>query len=845
MMNTKTNIPTVENYFYELLKRKYHTSEVIRAQIAKLKEGLKEKTANEPLKSFTVKFQGQVINSSFEKTLKIVAKRLFDKGTLGDHRSLKEDGLVEADITSTITEIEALIQYLMKPHIVLHCKQGIIKGASNLLIIDKEEQNQLGNFTPDYTHCNYITSAEVYEKYTGRFGDYLVLNGIPLTSEKIGRELRFNKIETKNRVFTNTGLKEIYVNLYFISLILKLDLEQHYLKLRTFNLIENGLKVVEEKIDDLGFFADIFNHITSTDNPLLFNEGLFLDLMKLEHIVENDNWKAIPAYAGYVYSASSKLNEQFKFLEEYGLFLTYAQCIEKFLSKLTKKLFKHKSDFHSELNNLTANYHELKKLQIVSNHPLIRRDYRELLNSFSKLLAYLDFLMIGDAGIRDSGNTRDAVNTVEKPSGRLAALAKKYIKSVFSGKTEASTKSVLRHDQALKTDQGEDAQKLVMKFREDLEKLSKLRTVAGEDALLDARRHVPQLTNLSDVLDQLKKLIRDMESKADVQDPFKNIFAKSNKFEILYKELDDLEILETGQERELIHGILGDLQKLFFQKPLKETAYPEILNKIQSLEDFVKNKNTSAVGEKGKDAYTVISQNPIFKTIHDIKMSIQNSIEKELQIQKIDTFKNETSFFSYSAKELDEFLSRIVLFHEKLKDACYYKNTLKFETIEKEFDHLIDEAKDIDSYISCARSDDKKVSKEPDIRINYLRSSQLTRKNLEKAILLLQNQIAQMYGFMHNFKANLHRHSFIHSGVTTSVLFDQITYLLSNIDVRLIDMTKSLEQMFNKSVDTIFHYQVGEVFKEPQKENFESLMSEIEKMTIVRKYQSPEMISTL
>ena len=72
-------------------------------------------------------------------------------------------------------------------------------------------------------------------------------NGLPLTSEKIGRELRFNKIETKNRVFTTTGLKEIYLNLQFIDLILKLDLEQHYLKLRTFSSQEDDLKMVEEK----------------------------------------------------------------------------------------------------------------------------------------------------------------------------------------------------------------------------------------------------------------------------------------------------------------------------------------------------------------------------------------------------------------------------------------------------------------------------------------------------------------------------------------------------------------------------------------------------------------------
>ena len=204
------------------------------------------------------------------------------------------------------------------------------------MIIDESEQNQLDNFTPDYVHRNYITHAESYEKYTGRLDDYLVFNGLPLTSEKIGRELRFNKIETKNRVFTTTGLKEIYLNLQFIDLILKLDMEQHYLKLRTFSSQEDDLKMVEEKIEDLGFFSEVFDHIASKDNPLLFNEALFLDLMRIEHIIENNNWKTMPAYAGYVYSAANRLNGQFKLLEEYNLFLTYANCIEKFIAKLTK-----------------------------------------------------------------------------------------------------------------------------------------------------------------------------------------------------------------------------------------------------------------------------------------------------------------------------------------------------------------------------------------------------------------------------------------------------------------------------------------------------------------------------
>ena len=130
--------------------------------------------------------------------------------------------------------------------------------------------------------------------------------------------------------------------------------------------------------------------------------------------------------------------------------------------------------------------------------------------------------------------------------------------------------------------------------------------------------------------------------------------------------------------------------------------------------------------------------------------------------------------------------------HEKLKDTCYYKNISEFEAIEKKLDRLIDEVRDIESYISAhTRSNDKKVSKEPDVHIDYLKSSQLTRRNLEKAILLFTKPDCPNAGFIHAIENYLHRHSFIHSGVATSVLFDQITYLLSNIDVRLLDMTKA------------------------------------------------------
>ncbi|TVM00607.1 MAG: hypothetical protein CV087_13490 [Candidatus Brocadia sp. WS118] len=834
----KTQISSANNYLYELLKKKYHTSEIVRAQIDGIKELIKEKAAKEPLKSFSVKFKGEVIDNSFEKTLRIISKRLFLNGEINTILTVKEQALVEATITATRTEIESLVRCLMKPHVVLHYKKGVEKGASNLLIIDETEQGQLDTCAPDYIHRNYITRAESCEKYTGRLGEYLILNGLPLTSEKIGRELRFNKIETKNKIFTTTGLKEIYVNLCFISLILKLDLEQHYLKLRIFNLQESDIKIVEEKIDDLGFFADIFNHIATTDNPLLFNKDLFLDLMRLEHIIENNNWKAIPAYAGYIYSASSRLNGQFKLLEECSLFLTYANCIEKFIARLAKKSLKNKPDILSEQENLTANYHELRKLQTISKHPMLQNDYQELLNSFEKLLAYLDFLMIKDTGAGTSG-TQEAIQIAQKSSKKMGAILKKCIESVFSVTIDISAKPAFRQDQVSKSEQ-KDLQQLIGKFRVSLEKLSKLKTVSGKDAFLEARMCVPQFTRLSHILDQLKELIKNMEKQRDLQDPLKAIFATSNKFEMLHNDLSALGILENIRDQESARGILMELQRMLFDKPLKEDAYGNIINKIQSLEDFIFSKGATA---KRQDSNATVfmpklHQNPAFKNLIDIKTGLKNIRETETLTRRIDTFKNDFEFFSYSAKELGNFLAEIESFHEELKDTCYYQNVSEFEAMENRLDQLINAVKNIDHRISSyTRNKDKKISREPDVHIDYLKSSQLLKKNLEKAILLLQNQIAQIEGFMHDIESNLHRHSFIHSGVTTSVLFDQITYLLSNIDVKLIDMTHSMEEMFKESVGTIFHYQVGEGFKEPQKEEIEDLMKEIDKRAIVREYE--------
>ena len=130
--------------------------------LLEIQEKIKDRVVKEPRKSFVVRFKGQVIGASFEKTLKIISKRLFIKGEIGSINTFKEQGFVEAKMTATLSEVESLVQYLSKPHIVLHCKTGIAKDASNLLIIDEEEQSQLDDFTPDYTHRNTIWGFERY-----------------------------------------------------------------------------------------------------------------------------------------------------------------------------------------------------------------------------------------------------------------------------------------------------------------------------------------------------------------------------------------------------------------------------------------------------------------------------------------------------------------------------------------------------------------------------------------------------------------------------------------------------------------------------------------------------------
>ena len=59
---------------------------------------------------------------------------------------------------------------------------------------------------------------------------------------------------------------------------------------------------------------------------------------------------------------------------------------------------------------------------------------------------------------------------------------------------------------------------------------------------------MPYLTNLSDALDQLKKLIKDIQKNKDVQEPFKDLFSRKNKFVILSNKLSKLVKFKTKQE---------------------------------------------------------------------------------------------------------------------------------------------------------------------------------------------------------------------------------------------------------------------------------------------------------
>lgn len=835
--------PDTKNFYYELFRKKYHTSEIVRSQIAAIKEKIRNRVMAEPLKMFSVTFTGQVVKTSFEKTLKIISRHLFLKGKIKDYNTVKESGFVEAHFAATQTEVEELIRFLMKRHVVLHCKKAIAQGASNLLIIDEKEKKQLDDFKPDYTRCNYVTTAKSCEKYTGRLGDFLIDNGIPLTTETLGSELRFNIIETKNKVYTSAGLKEIFLHMNFITLVLMLDLEQHYFEYRMFCAQEDDLKSVENNIDGLGIFTELFERIGDEANPLLYNKALFVDLLRLEHIIEKNNWKSLPAYDSYIYSASKSLDSHLKFLEEFGLFLSYSNSMEKFVQELNEKLLKHNSDFQNEQSNLDSISHELRNLKLIPHHPVLKKNFQEILSSVVNLLEYVDTLSNQDANAGGTGEVHEGKRALEKKTKGFVASIRSYAKSILTTASDSSPEVKPQKKEVITSRQEEEVCKLLEKVKDALRKISELNTSSGVNAYSDAKMSIPFLTNLSVALNELKKLITDVERGKDIQEQFKDIFNRKNKFVSFYDELSKLVKFKTKKDEKTARQILDTLQKLLYDKPLKKDKYTKIIETIDKLEDAITRKSGSTQKRsKTRPARPLeLSQNETYKTIMNIKTGIQNILKKEKQIRETETFKDEPDFFSLSEKELDGYLEELVVFYRGLKDTRYFGKISNFRETESKFDQLIEKVTDIEYRISSKkRSKKNTVSKVSDPQIDFLKSSMVTRKNLEDTILLVQRQISQALDFIETIRGFLDQHSFVHSGVSTSVLFDQITFLLSNTDVRALDLTKLTEDMYNESVSIIFQYQVGEKFAEPGKADMKNLMKKIEKREVIKTYGNKE-----
>lgn len=421
------------------------------------------------------------------------------------------------------------------------------------------------------------------------------------------------------------------------------------------------------------------------------------------------------------------------------------------------------------------------------------------------------------------------------------AKIKKRTKELLSSPEESSPESASRSGKALTTEQEGDVRALLLQVKEGFRKVSKLKTDSGMDAYLEARKNVPYLTNLSDALVQLKKLIKDINKDKDVQEQFNDLFNRKNKFVILSNKLCKMVKFKTKQEEKKIRGVLADLQQLLHDKPFAADKYESFLDNVDSLEDFVNSKDVSSMKQEGATLSLAqeMNQDKTFGKLLNIRTGIQNAIEKKKQIRAVSTFKKEREFLSFSLKELDGFLEELIVLNKKLKVTTYYGKQPNIEKIEKEFDKLIVEVNDIEDRItSRKRSDNNTISKESERSIDYSKSSMLDKKNLEKTIISAQYQISQLLEFIATVKGFLGQHSFVHSGVSTSSLFDSITYLLSNTDVKLLDFTSLTEDMYNESIKTIFQYQVGETYNEPKKEDVESLMKKVEKKATVKTYKS-------
>jgi hypothetical protein len=469
----------------------------------------------------------------------------------------------------------------------------------------------------------------------------------------------------------------------------------------------------------------------------------------------------------------------------------------------------------------------------------LKNDYLELLGAFRKLLAYLDSVSVLDATKQE--DVQKGSRLSKKPPKGIVATLKERAKALLASSTESSQESDSHNEETLTTEQEGDVRILLLQVKEGFRKISKLKTDTGLDAHLEARKNVPYLTNLSDALDQLKKLIKDINKNKDVQEQFKDLFSRKNKFVILSNKLCKLVKFKTKQEEKKVRGILTDLQELLHDKPFIEDNYERFLDNVNKLEDFVSSKDVSSMKQAGAvlSLAQEMNQDKTFNKLLNIKTGIQNIVEKKDQIRKISTFKKDREFLSFSLKELDGFLEELIAFHKKLKDTTYYGQQSNFEKIEKEFDKMIVKVNDIeDRMTSSRRSDNNTVFKESDSSIDYSKSSMLNKKNLEKTIISAQYQISQLVEFIETVKGFLGQDSFVHSGVSTSSLFDQVTYLLSNTDVKLLDFTSLTEDMYNESIKTIFQYQVGETYNEPKKGDIDSLMKKIEKKSTVKTYKS-------
>jgi hypothetical protein len=469
----------------------------------------------------------------------------------------------------------------------------------------------------------------------------------------------------------------------------------------------------------------------------------------------------------------------------------------------------------------------------------LKNDYLELLGAFRKLLAYLDSMSVLGSTKQEDVQKRSSLS--RKPPKGIVATMKERAKALLASSTESSQESGSHNEKTLTTEQEGDLRILLLQVKEGLRKISKLKTDSDLDAYLEARKNVPYLTNLSDALDQLKKLIKDINKNKDVQEQFKDLFSRKNKFVILSNKMSKLVKFKTKQEEKKVRSILADLQEILHDKPFKEDNYEKLLDNVNNLEDFVNSKDASSMKQAGAALSLAqeMNQDKTFEKLLNIKTGIQNIIEKKKEIRGISTFKKDREFLSFSLKELDGFLEELIEFNKKLKVTTYYGKQSNFEKIEKEFDKLIVKVNDIEDRItSRKRSDNNTIFKESDPSIDYSKSSMLEKKNLEKTIIGAQYQISQLLEFIETVKGFLGQDSFVHSGVSTSALFDQITYLLSNTDVKLLDFTSLTEDMYNESIKTIFQYQVGETYNEPKKGDIESLMKKIEKKTSVNTYKS-------